>query len=70
MRRNFSPSKGEFFPEEKRQKRSEKIMHKIKTLAGSEQLSCQNKLDSLSALCSKEMALEILRKAVKKGYNR
>ena len=45
-------------------------MHKIKTLAGSEQLSCQNKLDSLSALCSKELALEILRKAFKKGYNR
>ena len=45
-------------------------MHKIKTLAGSEQLSCQNKLDSLSALCSKKLALEILRKAFKKGYNR
>ena len=59
-----------YFPEEKRQKRSEKIMNKIKTLARNEQLSCQNKLDSLSALCSKEMALEILRKAVKKGYNR
>ena len=71
MRRNFSPSKGElFFPEEKRQKRSEKIMHKTKTLVGNEQISCQNKLDSLSALCSKELALEILRKAFKKGYNK
>ena len=40
-------------------------MHKIKTLERNEQLSCQNKLDSLSALCSKEMALEILRKAFK-----
>ena len=39
-------------------------MHKIKTIERNEQLSCQNKLDSLSALCSKEMALEILRKAV------
>ena len=57
-----------YFPEEKRQNRSEKIMHKIKTLAGNEQLSYQNKLDS--ALCSKELALEILRKAFKKGYNR
>ena len=54
-----------YFPEEKRQKRSEKIMHKIKTLARNEQLGCQKKLDSPSALCSKEMALEILRKAVK-----
>ena len=27
-----------YFPEEKRQKRSEKIMHKIKTLVGNEQL--------------------------------
>ena len=45
-------------------------MHKIKTLARNEQLSCQNKLDSLSALCLKEMALEILRKAFKKGYSR
>ena len=58
-----------YFPEEKRQKRSEKTMHKIKTLARNEQLSCQNKLYSLGALCSKEMALEILRKAFKKGYN-
>ena len=41
-----------------------------RTLERNEQLSCQNKLDSLSALCSKEMALEILRKAFKKGYNR
>ena len=40
-------------------------MHKIKTLARNEQLGCQKKLDSPSALCSKEMALEILRKAVK-----
>ena len=32
-----------YFPEEKRQKRSEKIMHKIKTLERNEQLSCQNK---------------------------
>ena len=59
-----------YFPEGKRQKRSEKIMHKIKTLAGNEQLSCQNKLDSHSALCSKGLVLEILRKAFKKGYNR
>ena len=29
----------------------------------------QNKLDSVSALCSKKMALEILRNAFKKGYN-
>ena len=43
-------------------------MHKIKTLARNEQLSCQKK--GGSPLCSKEMALEILRKAVKKGYNR
>ena len=28
-----------------------------------------NKLDSVSALCSKKMALEILRNAFKKGYN-
>ena len=53
-----------YFPEEKRQKRSEKIMHKIKTIEGNEQLSCQNKLDSLSAMCSK--ALEILRKVFTK----
>ena len=33
-------------------------------------LVVKKKLDPLSALCSKEMALEILRKAVKKGYNR
>ena len=59
-----------YFPEEKRQKRFEKIMHKIKTLTRNEQLNCQKKLDFLSALCSKEMALEILRKAVEKGYNR
>ena len=59
-----------YFPEEKRQKRSEKIMHNIKTLAGNEQITCQNKLDSLSASSSKELALEILRKAFKKGYNR
>jgi len=59
-----------YFPEEKRQKRSEKIMHKIKTLARNEQLSCQNKHYSLSALCLKEIALEILRKAFKKGYNK
>ena len=58
-----------YFPEGKRQKRSEKIMQKIKTLARNEKLSCQNKLDFLSALCSKEMALEILRKAFKKGYS-
>ena len=45
-------------------------MHKIKTLARNEQLGCKKKLDSPSALCSKEIALEILRKAVKKGYNR
>ena len=45
-------------------------MHKIKTIERNEQLSCQNKLDSLSALCSKEMALKILRKAFKKGYNK
>ena len=44
-------------------------MQKIKTLARNEKLSCQNKLDFLSALCSKEMALEILRKAFKKGYS-
>ena len=30
----------------------------------------QNKLDSLSALCSEEMALEILHKIFKKGYKR
>ena len=29
----------------------------------------QNKLDSVSALCSKKMALEILRNAFKKWYN-
>ena len=45
-------------------------MHKIKTLARNEQLNCKKKLDFLSALSSKEMALEILRKAVEKGYNR
>ena len=44
-------------------------MHKIKTLARNEQLSCQNKQYSLSTLCSKEIALEILPKAFKKGYN-
>ena len=59
-----------YFPEEKRQKRSEKDYAHEKKIERNEQLSCQNKLDSLSALCSKEMALEILRKAVKKGYNR
>ena len=59
-----------YFPEEKRQKRFEKIMHKIKTLARNEQLNCKKKLDFLSALSSKEMALQILRKAVEKGYNR
>ena len=41
-------------------------MHIIKTIERNEQLSCQIKLDSLSALCSKEMALEILRKALRK----
>ena len=29
----------------------------------------QNKLDSVSALCSKKMALEMFRNAFKKGYN-
>ena len=38
----------------------------IKTIERNEQLSCQNKLDSLSALCSMEIALEILRKALGK----
>ena len=38
----------------------------IKTIERNEQLSCQNKLDSLSALCSMEIALEILRKALRK----
>ena len=42
----------------------------IKTIERNKQLSCQNKLNIFSVLCSKEMALEILRKAFKKGYNR
>ena len=42
----------------------------IKTIERNQQLSCQNKLDSISALRSKEMALETLRKAFKKGYNK
>ena len=52
-----------YLPEEKRQKRPEKTTHEIKTLEQNEKLICLNTLDSLSTLCSKEMALEILRKA-------
>ena len=50
-------------------KLSDRVLSRLKHLSEINNFIYQNKLDSVSALCSKKMALEILRNAFKKGYN-
>ena len=50
-------------------KLSDRVLSRLKHLSEINNFIYQNKLDSVGALCSKKMALKILRNAFKKGYN-